>query len=598
MIRFIEIENFKTFGDRIRIDLDHPTVLIGPNNAGKTSVIQALALWSRAIKTWVEKKSEKELSERFSTGINRLTLLEVPVAETRYLWHGTHVRKANKPIEMQITVGLDFEGEVWPCGMIFTSRDAQVFYCRPDDSLKDNDELNHHAALMNFFLLYPMSGIMANISTDSEEPQLQDGRINVLLGQGQTAQMLRNICLKVIEQDSRNKTNDWEEIALLMDRLFRIKLHRPEFNIYRGSISMSYSQQDTSRKLDISLAGRGMQQVLLILSYLYWRQNSIIMIDEPDAHLELLRQRQIYEILKSVAAQKGCQVVIATHSEVILDEASDTNLNLLINGTVQNLAEQQEIKNALRTFGIEHYYRARVSPRILYIEGSTDVTILAALARKLSHTEAVGVLTDRLNCYYTRNIESSPSLENRLDQISGAYSDHHRKHFKAMKAHVPELRGVALLDSDNQGREDEIAEDYAQLYWRDYEIENYFITPDSIIKYVDSLYGPQISGDLFFTNDLIRTIVDSVLMEMVFNHDRQLLDEYHQSSAAYKRAILRAIKMSRFAAAVFEKYAKDKEQPALLRKGEYFRLIDFIAKEEIPAEVTVKLDYLVKYLSL
>ena len=49
-LRYIEIENFKTFEGKIRIELGHPAVLIGPNNAGKTSVIQALALWNRGIK--------------------------------------------------------------------------------------------------------------------------------------------------------------------------------------------------------------------------------------------------------------------------------------------------------------------------------------------------------------------------------------------------------------------------------------------------------------------------------------------------------------------------------------------------------------------
>ena len=54
-VRYVEIENFKTFSRKLHIDLGHPAVLIGPNNAGKTSVIQALSLWSRGVKSWVEK---------------------------------------------------------------------------------------------------------------------------------------------------------------------------------------------------------------------------------------------------------------------------------------------------------------------------------------------------------------------------------------------------------------------------------------------------------------------------------------------------------------------------------------------------------------
>ena len=57
-IKYVEIEKFKNFDEKIRIELGHPAVLIGPNNAGKTSVIQALALWSRGIKAWYEKKGQ------------------------------------------------------------------------------------------------------------------------------------------------------------------------------------------------------------------------------------------------------------------------------------------------------------------------------------------------------------------------------------------------------------------------------------------------------------------------------------------------------------------------------------------------------------
>ena len=52
LLHYLEIQNFKHFGERQRIELDHPAVLIGPNNCGKTTAIQAIALWSQAVKTW------------------------------------------------------------------------------------------------------------------------------------------------------------------------------------------------------------------------------------------------------------------------------------------------------------------------------------------------------------------------------------------------------------------------------------------------------------------------------------------------------------------------------------------------------------------
>jgi predicted ATP-dependent endonuclease of OLD family len=44
MLTKIKIRNFKRFGS-VEIDLGNPVVFIGPNNSGKTSALQALALW-------------------------------------------------------------------------------------------------------------------------------------------------------------------------------------------------------------------------------------------------------------------------------------------------------------------------------------------------------------------------------------------------------------------------------------------------------------------------------------------------------------------------------------------------------------------------
>ena len=93
LFHYLEIQNFKRFGDRQRIELDHPTVLIGPNNCGKTTAIQAIALWSQAVKTWYGSKGNAPPKERTSTSLNRLSLVSVPVQRTRYFWHNTVVRK-------------------------------------------------------------------------------------------------------------------------------------------------------------------------------------------------------------------------------------------------------------------------------------------------------------------------------------------------------------------------------------------------------------------------------------------------------------------------------------------------------------------------
>ena len=581
-IRYVEIENFKTFSDKIRVDLGHPAVLIGPNNAGKTSVIQALAMWSRGVQAWYERKGkprQKEARERLAAGINRLTILEVPVSETRFLWNRMRVRKGNTPIRMTVNVGVEHGGRVKDCRMVFTQRDSEIIYCRPcDETLKD-DGLIEHAGKIPFHLLYPMSGI------ETVETLVPEGRINVLLGQGQTAQVLRNLCYKVAEDDKDKNSNDWEIISHLIQKLFGVQLGTPSLDEKRGELVVRYHQPDTDAEMDIGLAGRGFQQMLLILAYLHTHKGSVLLIDEPDAHLEVLRQKQVYEMLKDVAAANDSQVVVATHSEVILDDAIETNLTLLINGTAADLATMSDVRNSLRTFGVEHYYKARVCPRILYVEGSTDFDTLKALANRLSHP-AKDALSGRINYYYTRNVVSANTLDNRLERLGGAYQEDIKKHFNAMKRLVSDFRGLAILDRDQREVTDENDNGLEVIYWRHYEIENYYITPNLILKYVTGIFDQE--GGLFTeTNSVVmREVIDDRLLETVFAGDRQQLAEYKKASASLQKTLLKNLKMSEFAEGVFEAFAKRQNQPVLLRKGEYYRMIECLSPEEIPEEVT------------
>ena len=83
---------------------------------------------------------------------------------------------------------------------------------------------------------------------------------------------------------------------------------------------MDYKENE--RPFDLSSSGRGLQQTLLLLSYMYSNRGAVLLLDEPDAHLEILRQRQIYQVLVDVSCENGNQVIAASHSEVLLNEAA------------------------------------------------------------------------------------------------------------------------------------------------------------------------------------------------------------------------------------------------------------------------------------
>ena len=58
MLDRLIIRNFKQFSE-VNIELGQTVVLVGPNNSGKTSALQALALWELGVRRWSEKRGGK-----------------------------------------------------------------------------------------------------------------------------------------------------------------------------------------------------------------------------------------------------------------------------------------------------------------------------------------------------------------------------------------------------------------------------------------------------------------------------------------------------------------------------------------------------------
>ena len=575
LLHYLEIENFKRFGDKQRIELDHPAVLIGPNNCGKTSAIQAIALWSQAVRTWFDVRKESSAKERTSTGLNRLAIVAVPVQRTRFFWHNTRVQG----VPLTITVGVEFKGAVVALMMKFSHRGDELVYCTPDEAGMRNLELIEYAARIRVELLYPMSGL------ETEEPILQPGRIDVLLGQGQTAQVLRNLCLMV----AKDTPEDWKRISQLMRRLFNIDLGVPK-ETTRGAIELHYRQTGVKEALDLSMSGRGFQQMLLIFAYLYSHKRSVLLVDEPDAHLEILRQKQVYVLLRDIASENQSQVVMVTHSEVILDEALDTNLTLLLEGRADDLARKTDIRNSLKHFGADHYVKARERGYVLYVEGGTDVDILRALAGRLNHPVSAA-WDERINSFYVQNNYPGRTLESELERVEGGFGLMPREHFNGLRELIPSLRGLAILDNDGRARADTAEGALTITYWHRHEAENYFVTPDVLRRFARQGYRVmELLGG--FTDD-IDAVLDELVAEQVFNGESGDFRTWKESPQDAARIIWEAkterLKLSSFAEEFFRRLADRVGGQMLLTKGELHRLVALVDAKAIAPEVNIKL---------
>ena len=294
MLTGLVVRNFKLFGE-VEIELGERVVFVGPNNSGKTSALQALALWNAGVRRWVEKRGAGVPKERAGVTINRRDLIAVPVPSANLLWRDLHVREGycegdktkTRNVLIEVDVEGIHEGQPWKTSLEFDYANEESFYCRsrlgPDGTRL---EVPAAAAEVRLAYLPPMSGLASN------ETRLDAGAIDVRIGEGRTAEVLRNLCWQALERDDGH----WPRIVKRMKILFGVDLDEPRYIKERGEIVMTF-RTSTGVRLDLSSSGRGQQQTLLLLAHMAANPGAALLLDEPDAHLEVLRQRQIYQVL-------------------------------------------------------------------------------------------------------------------------------------------------------------------------------------------------------------------------------------------------------------------------------------------------------------
>lgn len=85
MIRRIAIRHFKRFRDQT-FDLAESVVLAGPNNAGKSTLLQAVAAWRLGLDRWVAQREGSRAAARSGVAITRGDFTAVPLREMNLLW--------------------------------------------------------------------------------------------------------------------------------------------------------------------------------------------------------------------------------------------------------------------------------------------------------------------------------------------------------------------------------------------------------------------------------------------------------------------------------------------------------------------------------
>lgn len=494
MIRLVTLKGFKRFADT-PFNIPGHVVMAGPNNTGKTTLLQAIAAWELGFRKWRELNDTNRRKNGYRwQELERLAFSAVAVRSFDLLWQN---RQRQQPFE----IGMQVDG--LPLVILeFKYQSGGSMRVRPKTSVNITATTLQDTRLQLRTTFIPaMSGLAR------EERRLADAEaIDDLLAQGRPGEILRNLLVIAHKDDDA-----WRELNSTIGRLFDYELLPPQ----SGAVLICeyrHRNAENPPKFDIASAGSGFLQVLLLLALLLTQHRDanagtmVLLIDEPDAHLHLILQRSIYGELRSVAATRQAQLFVATHSEMIVNNVEARELYLMY-GTPRLVASELERAQLANSFGVLSHadiLEADGTRGVLYTEDFTDIDILEAFARVLNDGIALKLLSRDL---LTKS--SKAPLPDGLGEFMP------QKHWEMLKLVRNDLPALELLDGDSKNQAiDTItgtAEKIQRIRWRRFEIESYLIHPAPLERFVTKRLGgkelaDQLLGELGFGGELEKVL--------------------------------------------------------------------------------------------
>jgi energy-coupling factor transporter ATP-binding protein EcfA2 len=306
MVQRLDLHHFKGF-PRFSITFGKQALLVGPNNAGKSTVIAALRAASNMLRLarWKVADTYGDTPEGQRAGWSfeseRMGLVAENLRnEFRNVTTSLSLRFSNGAVLSAYWPAADEDGDEPQSFFVIRSPEAVVLR-RPAEVAKSVPTMTVVPGLS------PVEREERVLSPDHVRSEMF-GR----LGSRHFRNQLRLLAEEDEFEDFRSWAAEWTPDFAVGDLTIR--------NAEKGrAVDLYCHEKGTRTERELFWAGDGTQIWLQLLTYLYRAQGSdIVVLDEPDLYLHADLQRRLVRLLEAL----DVQAIAASHSAELLVEAS------------------------------------------------------------------------------------------------------------------------------------------------------------------------------------------------------------------------------------------------------------------------------------
>lgn len=357
-VRFIRYKALRQFS----VSLKQFNVLVGANNAGKSTILGAFRILAEGIRRAESRKAELVSNGKQDVWGYRVDLADLPVSTENVFsdYDDSEPAEITFRISNGNQISLVFP-EVGVCILVPNSLNAAV---------RSPSEFVREFPIKIAFV--PTLG-----PVEHREPLYQREAARLALSTQGASRNFRNIW--------HHYPDDFVRFRDMIQATWPgMDIEQPVVQRTEKGATLAMFCPESRYPREIFWAGFGFQVWCQMLTFLLRsRDAAVLVVDEPDIYLHSDLQRQLLTILRTL----GPDIVIATHSTEMISEAAPEELLLVRKGSAsaKRLERPQQLQAVFSALGsnanpiLTQLARTR---RVVFVEGH-DFGLLSAFSKKL-----------------------------------------------------------------------------------------------------------------------------------------------------------------------------------------------------------------------
>lgn len=296
------IERFKNI-EQVQLSVDGIDLLVGGNNAGKSSILQALQFGVSAAQT-AAIQGGAWVGDRLSTSIGQSDLVYAPIKDVLSLARNGKLReREDEAIQITYRDG-DDECRV----TVRKGRNKNILIEVVGRTLGQRLQSVNE----------PYSALVTGLAGIPAEERFEANIVvRKAAAKGDSNSVFRNILLQLSQVPAK-----WAAFQQQVEALFPGYAIQVSYDPDRDEVINCHVERGATQ-YPIDTCGTGVLQAIQIFAYVNLFAPRLLLLDEPDSHLHPNNQKLLARTLAAIA-EGGTKIVLCSHSKHIIAALSDS----------------------------------------------------------------------------------------------------------------------------------------------------------------------------------------------------------------------------------------------------------------------------------